>query len=341
MRSLRDLLVVELLGGIGDLLLVLPAVHALADAHPRARVRVLTFEAGAPLLEADPAVGEVVAVPKRPGEARRAVEQELARRRPDLAVSTTSYEGIPELLTAGAERAVTNLWRSPPPDELVDLRFLRLLAADGLIAEHDRERPLRLVLRDDERAAGHDLLARLAPSPGRPVLLLPDAGMVVKRWPGDRWVALTRRLADRPRLVVTGDDNMLSAAISDAGGVAVPPLPLRRLAALAAAGADADGCAVGADTGPLRLAQSVGLPVVGLFGPTLGSRYGPRPGLGVPLQGRPGCPVRRPLAITEQECWWTGACPLSAHGPACLADLTVDDVVAAVCGDEDRLGLPA
>ena len=43
----------------------------------------------------------------------------------------------------------------------------------------------------------------------------------------------------------------------------------------------------------------------------------------------PGCPVRQPLAITEQECWWSGLCPLTGGDPACLADLTVDAVAAA------------
>ncbi|WP_239101021.1 hypothetical protein [Microbispora amethystogenes] len=53
----------------------------------------------------------------------------------------------------------------------------------------------------------------------------------------------------------------------------------------------------------------------------------------VDLQGLPGCPHRRPVAITEQPCWWTAACPLSAAGspagPACMADVSVASVARA------------
>lgn len=47
--AVRDILVVDLLGGLGDLVLVLPAIHALARRHPGAALRVLTHEPGAEL----------------------------------------------------------------------------------------------------------------------------------------------------------------------------------------------------------------------------------------------------------------------------------------------------
>ncbi|WP_375388422.1 glycosyltransferase family 9 protein, partial [uncultured Amnibacterium sp.] len=120
------------------------------------------------------------------------------------------------------------------------------------------------------------------------------------------------------------------AALTAAGAVAAPELPLRALAAVCAAAADRGGRAVGGDTGPVRLASASGLPVVGLFGPTVAARYGYRDEA-VNLQGLPGCPVRRPTAITEQECWWTGRCPLTAdHEPACMRDIRPDGVLAAL-----------
>ena len=86
---------------------------------------------------------------------------------------------------------------------------------------------------------------------------------------------------------------------------------------------------VGPDTGPLRVAAAVGARTVGLFGPTAAARYGlPPPAMD--LQGLPACPHRRPTAITEQVCWWEARCPLSAAGPACMADLTPAAVLRAV-----------
>ena len=140
-------------------------------------------------------------------------------------------------------------------------------------------------------------------TPGWPaaaaVVLVPDAGMAVKRWPHqDRLVAeLTRRAV--PVLVLGRD---------------VPPLDLRALAALFAAVGRRGGVVVGADTGPVRVAAAAGARTVGLFGPTVAARYGLDPP-SVDLQGLPGCPHRRPTAITEQVCWWDAACPLAADGP--------------------------
>jgi ADP-heptose:LPS heptosyltransferase len=90
---------------------------------------------------------------------------------------------------------------------------------------------------------------------------------------------------------------------------------------------------VGGDTGPVRLATAAGLPAVGLYGPTLAVRYGLSDARSTNLQGLPGCDVRRPTAITEQECWWSARCPLSPDGePACMADLDVAQVADAVLG---------
>lgn len=340
LTRVRELLVVELLGGLGDLLLALPAVHALARAQPGAAVRVLTFEPGAQLLRNDPHVAEVVAIDDHgPGAARTALERQLDRRPADVVISTTAYDGIAELIGSRVEHSVTNLWRDPPADELVDLRFLRLLHADGLVRAEDLELPPRVWLTESERQAGallaDELLGRrvdglLASSP---VLLLPDAGMPIKRWPELRWHELARRIgaAGRSAVVLSRDRPELSDALrSLAGALVVPPLPLREVAALAAALAGRGGVAVVGDTGPGRLAAAVGLPVVSVFGPTAAARYGLRSPVHVNLQGLPGCEHRRPAAITEQCCWWSGHCPLDSTGPACMAAVSVDEVVGCL-----------
>jgi glycosyl transferase family 9 (putative heptosyltransferase) len=324
-----DLLVIDLLGGIGDLVMLLPSLRGLARTHPGAAVRVLTHAPGATLLDPDPDVAEVRAV--RKGGERAAVVAELERRPPDLVVSTTRYDGIAEEIERRVPRSVTDLWRRPPPDEPVAHRYHRILAAEGLV--RGRYAPPRIHLTAEERSAGRRLLTGLVRAGGdvgastsdgarprsglrapAPVVLVPDAGMAVKRWPHqDRLVAeLTRRAV--PVLVLGRD---------------VPPLDLRALAALFAAVGRRGGVVVGADTGPVRVAAAAGVRTVGLFGPTVAARYGLDPP-SVDLQGLPGCPHRRPTAITEQVCWWDAACPLAADGPACMADLAPEAVLAAV-----------
>jgi ADP-heptose:LPS heptosyltransferase len=232
-------------------------------------------------------------------------------------VTTTRFDGIGELLdddaAARGTRAVTNLWRRPPADELVGERYQRILAAEGVIGPDVR--PPRVVLGDDERAAGRGLL----PLGAAPVVLVPDAGMAVKKWPARRWTALAAEL-DRPVFSVG----------PVAGAQELPPTDLRGLAATFAAVGERGGVVVGPDTGPVRLAAAVGTRTVALFGPTLAARNGLEEGTN--LQGLPECPHRRPTAITEQVCWWDAACPLAAE-PACLLDLPVDRVRRAVVGD--------
>lgn len=306
---IERVLVVDLLGGLGDLVMALPVVHALRRRHARAALRVLTHAPGDVLLYHDPAVTDVVRAER--GRERAAVLAELDRWRPDLVVTTTRYDGIAEAIEDLAPKAVTNLWRNPPADEPVTARYLRILADEDVIDRRDVDLVPRIVLTDAERREGERVLA----GEERPVVLVPSAGMAVKEWP--RWRELATALAGRA--LVVGEQRVLDAW---RGGPArlLPPLPLRGLAAVFAAVGRRGGAVVGPDTGPLRVAAAVGARTVGIFGPTVATRYGLGPG-GVDLQGLPDCPHRRPTAITEQVCWWEARCPLSTAGPACMADV--------------------
>jgi ADP-heptose:LPS heptosyltransferase len=308
--SVADILVVDLLGGIGDLVMLLPSVHALARCHPDATVRVLTHAPGAVLLDTDPAVVEVRAAPK--GRERATVVAELERRRPDLVVSTTRYDGIAEEIERRVRRSVTDLWRHPPPDEPVSRRYLRILAEEGLV--DCPYEPPRIHLTDAELAAGERLHSELVPGNSAPVVLVPDAGMAVKVWPHRQQLVADMTRRGMPVLVLDQD---------------VPPLDLRGLAAFCAAVGHHGGVVAGPDTGPVRVAAAVGARTVGLFGPTAAARYGLDPP-SIDLQGLPDCQHRRPTAITEQVCWWDATCPLADDGPACMADLAPERVVDAV-----------
>jgi ADP-heptose:LPS heptosyltransferase len=326
-KEKRQILVVELLGGFGDVLLVLPAIHALARSHPDAEVCVLTFAPGHVLLRRDPLVAHAVPTSDHSdGAPLRAVEEELTRTPYDLVVTTTTYGGIPEACRRLAAEAVTDLWRDPPPDERVDRRFLRVLAWDGMIDERFVDEPLHVQLGVDEMVIGGHVVDRLAPT-GSPVVFVPGSGMPVKQWPAPRWelLASALRTAGHPVLVAGRPDLPRIA-----GTVRLPPGDLRALAAQLAAVGVRGGLVVGPDTGPVRLAVATGTPAVVLFGPTAASRYGADPALAVSLQGLPGCEIRRPTSIAEQECWWSAHCPLTGAAPACMDDLSVEQVLSAV-----------
>ncbi|MDQ3286291.1 MAG: glycosyltransferase family 9 protein [Actinomycetota bacterium] len=326
-----EILFVELLGGLGDVLISLQAIQALARSYPNARLTVLTFSPGGELLEGDPSVYEVVQVSKpdstRPHRAREAVEEMLAWGGWDLVVSDTSYDGIDALIhDCGAPRTVTNLWRSPPPDERVGERFLRILLADGLI-EPKAISPPRLHLTPEECSVAAERLADLR----RPlVFLLPDAGMEVKRWPEERWGDLGRALGNRHGadvVVPVGAYPEQASRVAGLVGERARAWPRGSLRGLAAALTCAD-IAVGADTGPLRIAATLGVPTVMLFGPAWHGRYG-QPPPHVNLQGYPECPQRIVSDFTQQPCWYSGTCTLEDRPwRTCLEDISVEDVVA-------------
>lgn len=334
-QELRSILFVELLGGLGDLLLALPAIHALARSHPRARVTVLTFAPGAALLAVDPWVAEVVIAEPGPPEQQRANVAEVAARGFDLAVTDARYGGIPDALhaaTASApasagRRVIDDLWRTPPPDERIDLRFLRLLAEDGWIATAHRYLAPQVTLTHDERTRAMRLVDALGAADRPAVLLLPEAGMAIKEWAPQRYRTLARRLLrDGCAVLVAAAGPGVAGAVAEGldGVDAVPPLSLRDLAALSASCA----AAVAGDTGPARLAAAVGTPTVALYGPTWAGRFGLRDDH-VSLQSALPCHVRDPADQTRQSCWYSGRCVFDDRR-TCTDDITVADVLAAV-----------
>jgi ADP-heptose:LPS heptosyltransferase len=326
----RDILFVELLGGLGDVLIALGAIQALARSHPESRLTILTFPPGGELLERDPLIHEVVYAPRpdpaHPRRAREAVEKLLALKRWDLVVSDTFYDDIDGLISSsGARRTVTNLWRTPPPDERVGERFLRLLLAEGLI-EPGVVSPPWLRLTSEERSAATEQLAGAR----RPlVFLIPDAGMEVKRWPEESWGSLGRTLRDRHGadvLVPIGSDPEQATRVARlVGGRRVWPRGTLRQFAAALSCAD---LAVGADTGPVRIAAALGVPTVTLFGPSWHGRYG-QPPPHINLQGHPDCPQRIVSDFTRQPCWYQGTCTLGDRPwLTCLEDISPEDVLA-------------
>jgi len=286
------ILVVDLLGGLGDLVMALPVVHALHRRHPEAQLRVLTHAPGDVLLRHDPAVTAVARAER--GRERAAVLAEIDRWRPHLAVTTTRYDGIADAIEELVPQSVTNLWRSPPPDEPVSARYLRILAAEDVIDPADVDLAPHIHLTDSERGEGERVLG---PDEERPVVLVPSAGMAVKEWP--YWRELATALAGRA--FVVGEPRVLD---SWRGGPAriLPVLPLRLLAAVFAAVRRRGGVVVGPDTGPMRVAAAVGARTVGIFGPTSAARYGLGPP-GVDVQGLPGRSEERRVGKECRSRW--------------------------------------
>jgi ADP-heptose:LPS heptosyltransferase len=341
MPNIQRILFVELLGGIGDVVIALPAIHALARSHPHAHVTVLTFAPGGELLTADPLIHQVIYAAK--GQARRAIEQLLApeslagtQNLFDLIVSDTNYDGITDVIQTYCTIAyavfhhpvvaITNLWRSPPPDERVGDRFLTLLENDGLIISEVIDRTKADIhLTSTERISVQQALGALY----RPlVVLCIDAGMPIKQWPIEHFIIVGRALQQHYGATVIipegADFNQTEQVVQAIGGTAQvwSRGSLRQFAAMLAA---AD-LMIAADTGPARIAAALQVPTITLFGPSWHGRYG-QPDPHINLQGGLTCSERVIHNFTEQQCWYSGECPFAWR--TCLEDISPDRVLKA------------
>jgi heptosyltransferase I len=100
------------------------------------------------------------------------------------------------------------------------------------------------------------------------VVLLPGAGRPEKQWPVDRFAELARRIGSDALVVWGPDEEALARGI---GAEVAPPTNFRELAWILRRAR----LVIGADTGPLHLAAALGIPLIGLYGPTNPVRNGP------------------------------------------------------------------
>lgn len=254
--------------GLGDLLTIVPALRALADACPAHRRVLATTPPMIPLAREFGLVDEVVAA------APLAPLPEFLRGA-DVAVNLhgrgPQSHSVLQALSPGRLVAFSSdeagvrgpQWRA---DEHEVHRWCRLLKESGIPAD-----PARL-----------DIPLPSVPPPAAAVgstLVHPGAAFPSRRWPADRWVAVVRAEVDSGRRVVlTGgpDEEALCRSIADSAGLpAECVLAGRTDVVQLAAAVGAAARVLCADTGVAHLATALGRPSVVLFGPVPPAEWGP------------------------------------------------------------------
>jgi heptosyltransferase-1 len=143
-------------------------------------------------------------------------------------------------------------------------------------------------------------------------VILPGTGWETKTWHPDKFVELARLINKAflmPTLAVwgPGEEDM----IPEGEGIFVaPPTNLREMMALLRMAS----LVVGGDTGPLHMAVALGVPVVGLYGPTLPERNGP---------------YSNRCAVVVKECPNRGQHKRRCSQP-CVESIEVDQVFSTV-----------
>jgi ADP-heptose:LPS heptosyltransferase len=293
----RRLVVLRALG-LGDLLVAVPALKALARAFPDHRRILLGPAALAPLAGLTGAVDDVIDVHGVDGLGALPPPAVRALGGADVAVNLhgSGPQSHRALLAAGPRRLIAfrhpEVWpeaASPPWDdgsgaiEAERRRWIRMLAAHGIAGDPD---DLGLV------PPGGPV-----PAPARGATVVhPGAASGARRWPLERWAAVVRHERSRGRpVVLTGGpgERSLTATLRDATDLpAACDLAGRTDITGLAAVVATSGRVVCGDTGVAHLATALGTPSVVLFGPVSPVAWGPptRPWHRVLWAGRSGDP---------------------------------------------------
>jgi lipopolysaccharide heptosyltransferase I len=327
-----NILIVRL-GSLGDLVHALPAVSALRQAYPDARIDWLVDDVHREFLEIVPVLTSTVPLRARTAAAWLEVRRALRAQRYDVALD---FQGLLKSAAlarlSGAARVVgfdaeaaresaaawfyTERQSGGEGGHVID-KNLALVAALGVTAA-TKEFPLRRV---DSPA----LAALRARGLDRFALLNGGAAWPNKRWPADRFGRLAAWLRDRHGLtsvVVWGPgETELAQAIAAASSGAAVVAPETRIADLVALGRAA-ALMVSGDTGPTHIAAAVGTPVVALFGPTNPRRNGPWDPRDITLARYDAC-----------DCHYERRCRREAER-WCLGTIGEDEVRQAI---DDRL----
>jgi len=275
---------------LGDAALMTPALRAIREHFPGSALHVLVAEEIVPLLQHLPGLARVWAFPRRRGRATptlswpviRALRQEHFDRSVEFGGND---RGAIVSLLCGARQRLGPLW----PGGFLGRRFcyththrmqavghqsltnFQLLSAWGIAAP---ECPRLEICPDPALAkAAEQLLPRAA------ILCHLATSQPKKEWPLAHWAELYRRAtaAGQELVFSTGITPREQALLEDLKQrlPGVPTLPLLPdlptfLAVLKRARLFVSG-----DTGPLHLAAGLGVPTIGLFGPSPACKWAP------------------------------------------------------------------
>ncbi len=284
---------------IGDVLMSLPAICALREAAPEARIRLAVGEWSREIAH-DAPVDEVL-VWSAPWVGRRdegalsgidLFQAALSRRaqRPDLAIDLQGDPRAIWLMGATGARArvgyanagsASLLTAVVALDEDVSLVEQNYRAIETALGHSLPRKPFRW-LDQGRRSRGRDRLAAALSEAGLvregPVIgLHPGAGRAIKEWPIERFVELAGRLVKEKgaTLVLTGSAG--ESAKSSAIRAAVPGAVLDLAGKLSLAGLaemmSACDAFVSCDTSAMHFACAIGVPSVAIFGPSDPGRY--------------------------------------------------------------------
>jgi lipopolysaccharide heptosyltransferase II len=291
---------------IGDVVFTTPAIRGLREHYPDAHIAYVVQSAAAPVVARNPHLNDVILATARQGLPGLRDDLGLAGRlraaRYDLAIDfhsgprsslLTRLSGAPVRVGYDVPgRGWMYTVRVPRPREIRPRHAVEnqwdLLNAIGIPTPGAEAIPVEMALDPGAADVVRGRLARAGVTPGHRVIVIHvSAGNPFRRWPLDAFAALVAQLvrADRSRRVIVISGPSERAAASQVIERARALVGLERAEHVLNCGEFdldevrglVDGAAlyIGGDSGPMHIASTSHVPIVGLYGPTLPVRSAP------------------------------------------------------------------
>ena len=357
------ILVVKL-ATIGDLLLATPALRALRETYPQARIDLLVTPASAGLLDAWEVIDRVIVLDKylfdypqqflkHPANLKRLqpLWRDLRDGNYDAVVLmhhlTLFFGRLKHQLLMRATGARWRVGLDNGHGWFLNAR----VADDGFGAMHEAEynlalagavgastdnKRLALPISDEEHRQARELVFGEPENVARPIIAMhPGSGgySTARRWPPERFAQLADTLYHD-----TGGQLLLVGGLEEAAlhsqilGMMQSAMPARSLTGkgsikVTAAALELADLFIGNDAGPMHLAAAVGTPTVAIFGLSNSQAWGPYTG---GVAGKRAIVIK--LDLPCMPCFYSGHLLGTPEGCAtrdCLAMLGVDPVAVA------------
>jgi lipopolysaccharide heptosyltransferase I len=347
MRNFKNILIVRL-SAAGDVVHAMPAVCALGRVMHGARISWVVEPLSEPLVRALPCVHETIVLDRK--ALNRGIRSPLTalptvgkvtgflsglrKRKFDLAVD---FQGNMRsaFVTAGSGARVRVGFSPGSSTEFTANAYTRHVGAARGSHKVDKDFELvralggtgapervRLDFSENNGKQVDEFLELVAPNDEGVAVLHPGVSTFgsFKAWPAENYAGLAKRIINDLGLKVCytwgpGEELAVDQALSMSGEGAFKSPATRDLGELARLISPA-AVFVGSDTGPLHLANAVGTPVVGLYGPKDPRIYGP---------------YFEPRAVVVNESCECSPCEKrKCDDVVCMTGISVDAVFEAV-----------
>lgn len=311
-------------GGIGDAILLLPAIQALNEAYPQAAIDILAEKRNGKGFSLSPHVRRIFLYD--------GCSDLLAvmQNRYDVVIDTEQWHRLSALVARLIQSSMKigyatnerkNLFNCPIPysqDSYEGNSFFNLLEPLGITTPSEIEIPF-IEIQPSARERAEELLGDFLHRPF--AVLFPGASIPERRWGTEKFQAVVEALScEGIQSVVVGGQEDAAEGAKIVTGTHGLNLAGRTSLAETAAIIDQGAALVSGDSGILHIGVGLGRPTVSLFGPGIAKKWAPRGMEHIVLNKNLPC----------SPCTKFGYTPKCSSGARCLQEITVEEVIAAV-----------